>query len=111
VGAITRTDLLRSMYESLLRKDRIITHEKLTEKPSIGKNLSSVMKSKFPPEIFSLLKLAGEVADNFGFSAYIVGGSVRDLIQGEANLDIDIVIEGDGIAFAHRSFGKNSAQG
>ncbi|MBI5097781.1 MAG: CBS domain-containing protein [Nitrospirae bacterium] len=100
VGAITRTDLLRSMYESLLRKDRIITHEKLTEKPSIGKNLSSVMKSKFPPEIFSLLKLAGEVADKFGFSAYIVGGSVRDLLQGEANLDIDIVIEGDGIAFA-----------
>ena len=100
VGAITRTDLLRSMYESLLRKDRIITHEKLTEKPSIGKNLSSVMKSKFPPEIFSLLKLAGEVADKCGFSGYIVGGSVRDLLRGEANLDIDIVIEGDGIAFA-----------
>lgn len=100
-GAITRTDLLRSMYESLLRKDRIITHERLTEKPSIGKNLSSVMKSKFPPEIFKLLKFAGSVAGDFGFSAYIVGGSVRDLLRGEANLDIDIVIEGDGIAFAH----------
>ena len=66
-GAITRTDLLRSMYESLLRKDRIITHERLTEKPSIGKNLSSILKSKFPSKIFDILKLAGVVADDFGF--------------------------------------------
>jgi len=100
-GAITRTDLLRSMYESLLRKDRIITHERLTEKPSIGKNLSSIMKSKFPSKIFDVLKLAGVVADDFGFQVYIVGGSVRDLLRGEANLDIDIVVEVDGIAFAH----------
>lgn len=100
-GAITRTDLLRSMYESLLRKDRIITHERLTEKPSIGKNLSSIMKSKFPSKIFDILKLAGVVADDLGFQAYIVGGSVRDLLRGEANLDIDIVVEVDGIAFAH----------
>jgi tRNA nucleotidyltransferase (CCA-adding enzyme) len=100
-GAITRTDLLRSMYESLLRKDRIITHERLTEKPSIGKNLSLIMKSKFPSKIFDILKLAGVVADDFGFQVYIVGGSVRDLLRGEANLDIDIVVEADGIAFAH----------
>ncbi len=99
-GAITRTDLLRSLYESLLRKERIRTHEKLTGKPSIGRNLSSTMRSRFPPEVFNLLKLSGEVAGSLGFSAYIVGGSVRDILRGEANLDIDIVIEGDGIAFA-----------
>jgi len=101
VGAITRTDLLRSMYESLLRKDRVKTNEKLTEKPSVGKNLSSVMRSKFPARILEILKLAGVVADDLGIKAYIVGGSVRDLLRGEANLDIDIVVEGDGIAFAH----------
>ncbi len=101
VGAITRTDLLRSLYESLLRKDRISTHEKLSEKPSVGKNLLSAMKSRFPVKIFNLLKLAGEVAEELGFSAYIVGGSVRDLLRGETNLDIDLVIEGDGIAFAN----------
>ncbi len=100
-GAITRTDILRSLYESLLRKERISAHEKTAGKPSIGKNLSSVMKSRFPPEVFNLLRLAGEVAGELGFSAYIVGGCVRDLLRGEANLDIDIVIEGDGIAFAH----------
>ncbi|MEW6215719.1 MAG: hypothetical protein AB1478_11065, partial [Nitrospirota bacterium] len=37
--------------------------------------------------------------------AYLVGGSVRDLLRGEENLDIDIVIEGDGISFA-KAFGE-----
>ena len=105
VGAITRTDLLRSLYESLLRKSRITGHEKLTEKPSVGKNLSSTLKSRFPPEILALLTLSGEVARDLRFSAYLVGGSVRDLLRGDSNYDIDIVIEGDGITFA-QALGK-----
>lgn len=106
VGAITRTDLLRSLYESILRKNRIREGETVSTKPSMGKNILSVLKGKFPSEIFSLLQLSGEVARDLGFSAYLVGGSVRDLIRGESNLDIDIVIEGDGIAFARELGGK-----
>lgn len=104
IGAITRTDLLRSLYEDLLRKDRI-GEEPLRGKPPIGRNLSSIMKGKFPKEIFDVLKLSGEVARELNFSAYLVGGSVRDLLRGESNLDIDIVIEGDGIIFA-QALGK-----
>jgi len=100
VGAITRTDLLRSLYESLLRKNRIETREQLSEKPSVGKNLASALRSRFPREVFNLLKLSGEVARDLGFTAYLVGGSIRDLLRGESNLDIDIVIEGNGIDFA-----------
>ncbi len=105
IGAITRTDLLRSLYESLLRKNRIKGHERTTDKPSIGKNLSSLLKSRFPGEIYDLLTLSGSVAEDLGFSAFLVGGSVRDLLRGESNLDIDIVIEGDGIVFA-QTLGK-----
>lgn len=104
IGAITRTDLLRTLYEEFLRRRRI--EETVTkEKPTIGRNLSSWLKDKFPPEVYDLLKLSGEVAEELGFGAYIVGGSVRDLLRGESNLDIDIVIEGDGISFA-RAFGE-----
>lgn len=104
VGAITRTDLLRTLYEEFLRRRKI--EETITrEKPTIGRNLSSWFKEKFPPEIHSLLRLSGEVAEELGFNAYLVGGSVRDLLRGEENLDLDIVIEGDGIAFA-RAFGE-----
>ncbi len=105
VGAITRTDLLRSIYETILRKERLATDEKLSVRSPVGKNLTSIMKAKFPPEVFDLLKMAGEVAEELGFSAYLVGGSVRDLLMGETNLDIDIVIEGDGIVFA-KELGK-----
>ena len=101
VGAITRTDLLRSLYESQIKKNRIQTREQFKDKPSIGKNISSTLRSAFPEEIFNLLKLSGTVAQDLGFSAYIVGGSIRDILRGESNLDIDIVIEGDGIAFAN----------
>ena len=100
VGAITRTDLLRSLYESLLRKNRVWAKEKISEKPSMGRNLSSVLKSRFPSEIYDLLELSGKVAADLGYSAYLVGGAIRDLLRDEANFDIDIVIEGDGIAFA-----------
>jgi tRNA nucleotidyltransferase (CCA-adding enzyme) len=103
VGAITRTDLLRSLYEDMLRKSRI-SEERVTGKP-IGRNVGSLIREKFPKKIFIILKLIGEVSKDLGYSAYLVGGSVRDLLRGEANLDIDIVIEGDGITFA-QSLGK-----
>jgi tRNA nucleotidyltransferase (CCA-adding enzyme) len=104
IGAITRTDLLRTLYEEFLRRRRI--EETITrEKPTIGRNLSSWLKERFPAEIYSLLKLSGEVAEELGYSAYLVGGSVRDLLRGEENLDIDVVIEGDGIIFA-RTLGE-----
>ncbi len=105
VGAITRTDLLRSLYENMLRKSSMASGEMLKEKVSVGRNLTSSMKSRFPEEVFSMLEIAGEVAENSGYSVYLVGGSVRDLLRGESNLDIDIVVEGDGIKFA-RALGR-----
>jgi tRNA nucleotidyltransferase (CCA-adding enzyme) len=104
VGAITRTDLLRTLYEEFLRRRRI-EEAVAKEKPAMGRMLSSWLKEKFPAEIYDLLRLSGEVAEDLGFNAYLVGGSVRDLLRGEENLDIDIVIEGDGISFA-RSLGE-----
>ncbi|MEW6163279.1 MAG: CBS domain-containing protein [Nitrospirota bacterium] len=99
VGAITRTDLLRTLYEEFLRR-RKIEKTVMREKPSTERKLSSWLKERFPSEIYNLLKLSGEVAEESGFNAYLVGGSVRDLLRGEENLDIDIVIEGDGISFS-----------
>lgn len=51
------------------------------------------------------LKLArdiGRLAEGHQYSAYLVGGIVRDLLLGKKNLDLDIVIEGDGIEFAQK---------
>ncbi|MFN3396183.1 MAG: CBS domain-containing protein, partial [Thermodesulfovibrionales bacterium] len=103
VGAITRTDILRTLYEDILRRSRLSALS--TGKQIAERNLSNIIRDRFPLSVVEMLKLAGEVADTMGFVAYLVGGSVRDLIMGHENLDIDIVIEGDGIAFA-REFSK-----
>lgn len=55
---------------------------------------------KLPREIQDLIHLAENVASLRGMPVYLVGGFVRDLILGVKNLDLDIVVEGDGIIFA-----------
>lgn len=99
-GVITRTDLLRSLHESLLEKPHYISGEV----PSL-KQLRSVRKmltERLPNKVNRFLKEIGLVAETLGFKAYLVGGAVRDLILRNKNLDIDIVIEGDGIIFAKK---------
>lgn len=108
-GAITRTDLLRTLYEEFLRRSRL-DRQGTREKPSIGRNIASLLREKFPQEIYALLNLTGELADQIGINAYLVGGSVRDILRGEENLDIDIVVEGNGIAFAKALGGRLHAK-
>lgn len=104
IGAITRTDLLRVIYEEFLKRSRI-KEPSAEERAGIGKNLASLIKERFPDEIYEILRLSGEIGDALEHGVYIVGGSVRDLLRTEENLDIDIVVEGDGIAFA-RELGR-----
>lgn len=103
IGAITRTDILRSLYEDFLRKSRVSAKELVGESVlGLGRNISGILKEKLPSHLYDFLKMAGEVADDLKFGSYLVGGCVRDMLRGEENLDIDIVVEGDGIAFAKK---------
>ncbi|MEA1963852.1 MAG: CBS domain-containing protein, partial [Candidatus Aerophobetes bacterium] len=63
-------------------------------------NLEKLLKEMAPPKIQDLLRRAGRIAQELGYRAFIVGGFVRDLLLRIENLDIDLVIEGDGISFA-----------
>jgi len=49
-----------------------------------------------------LLRMAGKVSEGLGVPVFAVGGLVRDLLQGRAALDVDLVVEGDGVAFARQ---------
>jgi tRNA nucleotidyltransferase (CCA-adding enzyme) len=48
----------------------------------------------------AVVQKAGELAGNLALPLYLVGGGVRDLVMGKACSDIDLVLEGDAIAFA-----------
>ena len=55
---------------------------------------------RLPQERLSLLRALGNLADECGPSLYLVGGVVRDLLLKRENWDLDLTVEGDGIAFA-----------
>jgi tRNA nucleotidyltransferase (CCA-adding enzyme) len=96
VGAVTRTDLLRSLQERRL-EDVPESEDNLLR--SI-RHVKGLIEERLPPEVNKALTIVGEVADEAGFPVYLVGGIVRDLLLRVTNLDIDIVVEGDGITFA-----------
>lgn len=48
----------------------------------------------------ALLASATELAQTRGEPLYLVGGLVRDLLLGRPGLDVDLVVEGDGLAYA-----------
>jgi len=65
-------------------------------------NLSSKIKKQLPSELVNFMQAAGEMAYSQGQSLYLVGGVVRDLLLGQTNLDLDLVVEGDAINLVHQ---------
>lgn len=76
--------------------------------------MRALIEERVPDKIRKLLRQFGELADELSAggraetlgeppgpcNVYAVGGLPRDLILGRPNWDVDIVVEGDGIAFA-----------
>ena len=99
LGVITRTDLLTIMIERSSTPKFLYDSEELPRFVR-KKNIGNLLKERLPNKIIELLKDLGEIADKLDFNAYLVGGLVRDVVLKRKNLDVDIVIEGDGIQFA-----------
>ncbi|MDH4302250.1 MAG: CBS domain-containing protein, partial [Nitrospira sp.] len=105
VGVITRTDLLRTLHDDVLKVARVRAQrpgEVEAEIPRPHRNVRGLLRSRLPHRIVTLLEQAGQLADHCGVSLFVVGGCVRDLLLGIENLDLDLVVEGDGIAFARK---------
>jgi len=95
IGVVTRTDLINNLINEPARIPESLLPEKKRER-----NIRRMLRERLPGEIYSLLKTAGHQARDMGYQAYCVGGFVRDILLGRNNLDVDLVIEGDGIKFA-----------
>jgi tRNA nucleotidyltransferase (CCA-adding enzyme) len=102
LGVISRTDLLHLLIAA--------EEETQWSQPLRTKNIQSLMRERLPKDILAMLQQVGQVAEELGFTAYTVGGFVRDLFLRYDNLDIDIVIEGDAIVFARRFAGRYGAR-
>ena len=60
----------------------------------------TVSLKRLPAWHLRVLRQIGRLADERGVSVYLVGGVVRDLLLKRENWDLDLTVEGDGIAFA-----------
>ena len=98
-GVITRTDLLNLLVNDPSRLPRNLYSEQLPSSER-QRNLQNLLVERLGRNVVVLLRAAGEVAAELGYQAFAVGGFVRDLLLHERNLDIDLVVEGDGIRFA-----------
>ena len=85
VGVVTRSDLLRALEGG----------EPDAEEPA--ESLATALGELTPLRpVFDAVAALGERAEGI----YLVGGTVRDILLGEENFDVDIAVEGDAIALA-----------
>ncbi|MDA3970812.1 MAG: CBS domain-containing protein [Desulfobulbaceae bacterium] len=101
IGIITRTDLFHMMAGDPALMPGLRNSQ---NQPSVERtrNVTPQLLGTLAKTTISLLKTIGEVGEACGYTTFVVGGFVRDLLLGEPSLDIDIVVEGDAIHFARK---------
>lgn len=91
IGIVTRTDVLTA-YQGRWEQDQAL----------VAKPPAYTMAELADHPFFGRLFLACSALSESFAGVYLVGGFVRDLLLEQPNVDVDIAVEGDGIAFAHR---------
>ncbi len=83
IGIVTRTDLIKrwGQHPDDGRREEIL----------------ALMRNAVAPDTWVLLRAIVEQANKHNMGLYVVGGYVRDLLLGEPNHDVDLVVEGDAI--------------
>src|SRR5262245_29166472 len=72
---------------------------------AMGPSLAARLDAALDEESRRLLRRLARLAEGQGSRAFLVGGAVRDALAGEAHRagrDLDVVVEGDGLAVAHQ---------
>jgi tRNA nucleotidyltransferase (CCA-adding enzyme) len=102
-GVITRTDLLEAMHEDFKRSKAYEEFKGVeTARAERVRNIQELMKEVLDRKTMKILLTAGEVAYSMGFRTYLVGGLVRDIMLRIRNLDVDLVVEGDGVEYGRK---------
>ena len=85
IGIVTRTDLIArwgQVDDTDSRREEIVQR----------------LQSALSPQFLALIRAVSAAAQELGLGLYCVGGFVRDLLLGQPNTDVDLVVEGDAIA-------------
>jgi tRNA nucleotidyltransferase (CCA-adding enzyme) len=94
-GIVTRKDVLRAEHG-----DAYLDRGLPAQGGEATKRFLGSVDALLPEEVRGAIREVGVLAVETGVRAHVVGGFVRDMLLGRENLDVDVVIEGDGVAFA-----------
>lgn len=97
VGVVTRKNIIKTLFKGDIPF-------KIEVKPK-ERNVLTLLNKSLSKDIIQKLILIGEISQNKGFRAFLVGGIVRDMLLKRKNLDIDILVEGDATEII-REFGN-----
>jgi tRNA nucleotidyltransferase (CCA-adding enzyme) len=86
IGLVSRSDIIARLREDSTASETV--------------NMEENMRMTLPDSIQQWLRAVGEEGARQHLRTYLIGGVVRDIILQKENEDIDIAVEGDGIAFA-----------
>ncbi|MFC1683567.1 CBS domain-containing protein [Candidatus Zixiibacteriota bacterium] len=75
-----------------------------------AENLSRLMRQHFSVKGLRLLRKVGRFGQEIGLQVLLVGGSVRDLLLRAPDVDLDIVVVGDGISFARKFVARHGGR-
>ncbi len=98
IGIVSRTDVLQTLHEGFKGRYSTTYTDKANTKTA---NIRPDMQRVLPGRIMNILIRAGEVAERMDYQVYAVGGLVRDVLLKVENLDVDLVVEGNGIEMAN----------
>lgn len=96
-GIITRADLVRSLFQ--YQTYRTPDEKDIDSELLWTENIAELLENTLSPKLKDLTKRIGKRAQELGMKAYIVGGGVRDMLSGNAIVDIDITVEGNAATF------------
>jgi len=88
------------IHNRIMVSVQLFAFRQLTEE--FAMNLAGKVEQYLPPHLLELVGNICELAQQFGYQVYLVGGVVRDLLLGYSNFDLDLVVEGDALTLAQQ---------
>lgn len=96
VGIVSRSDVLRLVHGGSVPMETQLVRERSV---AMRQDILDLIE-RLPEEIQKILEAVRDTADEEGYSVYLVGGFVRDLLLYFPTQDLDFVVEGNGGQFA-----------
>jgi len=94
VGIITRKDVLRAAHG-----EAYLDHHLAHPHPHATEAFLGGIETLLPEHVREALRVLGALSEDHQVKVHVVGGFVRDMLLGRPNLDLDLVVEGDAVAF------------